>query len=100
MYLEIITAALSLVSRVALGSSASTVVTAAVDQIGALLPVVIKEYKDLVPLVQSSIKALRGAGSITDEDLAKLDAYEAQIDAAFDAAAARAKAEDEALGQG
>lgn len=97
--LSVITNALALVAEIALPGSTAALVAKAVDQIGALVPVVIESYKDLLPAVQSSIKALRGSGSITDEDLAKLDAYEAQVDAAFDAADARAEAEDSAADQ-
>ena len=97
--LSIVSTAIAFLAEVAPGLSTATAVVKAVDQIGALLPVIVKEYKDLVPIVQSTIAALKGNGSVTDDDLAKLTAYEAVIDAEFEAAAEKARAEDEAAGQ-
>lgn len=70
----------------AIGANAdliNTIITA-LEQI---VPVLIQEYKDLVPEVQNIIAALKGTDGITDAQWAALDALEAQIDAEFDQAA-------------
>lgn len=76
----------------AIGANAdliNTIITA-LEQI---IPVLVQEYKDLVPLVQNVIAALKGTDGITQDQWNALDALEVQIDAEFNQAAA-----DEGLG--
>ena len=87
---------LGFMSEVAPMISTATAVAKAIQQLTVLVPVVVKEARELAPMVKSTIAALRGNGSITDEQLAELDAMEAKFDADFDAAAAKAEAEDAA----
>ena len=61
-----------------------------------LVPLFITGAKDLYQPIKNVIADLRGNPALTKDDLDKLDAYEAQIDAKFDAAAAAAEAEDAA----
>lgn len=70
----------------AIGTNAdliNTIITA-LEQI---VPVLIQEYKDLVPEVQNIIAALKGTDGITQDQWNALDALEQQIDAEFDSAA-------------
>ena len=60
----------------------------------ALIPTVIQEAKDLLPAVKNIIAALSANPATTADQLAALDALDAQVDAAFEAAAAAATAED------
>jgi hypothetical protein len=70
-----------------LGSSAS--IAKAIAMLEEILPVVIKEAKDLLPMVKDAIATLSMANTATTADqLAQLAAMDAQVDAAFDAAAA------------
>lgn len=58
-----------------------------VQWLETLLPTIVQEVATVGPMVKDLIARLRGE-AVTPDDLAKLDAAEAQIDAAFDAAAA------------
>ena len=85
----IIAAVLQLLNEVGplLGSSAS--IAKAIAMLEEILPLVIKEAKDLLPMVKDAIATLSSANSqTTDEQIAQLAAMDAQVDAAFDAAAA------------
>lgn len=62
----------------------------------ALIPILIQEYKDLLPIVQNVITALQQSDDITDEQWDALDAMSAQYDAEFEAALASAKAKNAA----
>lgn len=52
-----------------------------------VVPLIIQEASDLVPMVQSIIKALSGAG-VSADDMAALTELDKQCDDAFDAAVA------------
>lgn len=58
-----------------------------IDALIQVVPLAIKEAKDVVPSIQNIIDALRGSGEVTTDQLDQLDTLEAQIDADFDAAA-------------
>lgn len=58
------------------------------------VPVAVKEYQDLKPIVKDIIATLKGNPAATVEQIDALDAMEAKLDADFDAAAAAAEAED------
>ena len=60
----------------------------------ALIPTIVQEAKDLLPAVKNIIAALSANPATTADQLAALDALNAQVDAAFEAAAAAATAED------
>lgn len=60
----------------------------------ALVPIIVQEYKDLVPIVKNIIVAVRSDPSTTGAQLDDLDKMEAMLDADFDAAATAAQVED------
>jgi hypothetical protein len=62
--------------------------------LGQVVPVVVQEAQDLAPIVKNIIAALKNDPTATADELATLDALDAQVDAAFEAAAAAAQAED------
>lgn len=94
----IVTALLALVQTVVPGASAG-VVGQVIQVLSALLPVVIQEYQALAPIVKNVITVLQQSDEVTDDQWAALDAMSAQLDAAFQAALATAKAQDAATTQ-
>lgn len=53
-----------------------------------IIPFLIEELQQVVPLIKNIIAALKGNGEITQDQLDQLTALEAQYDADFEAAAA------------
>ena len=70
-----------------IGSLSSGAVGNIITLLEQIIPVVVKEASDLVPIIQNIIEQIRGGGTVTADQLAALDALDAQIDAEFDAAA-------------
>jgi len=91
----IITPLLALLTQLAPGAT-STVIAQVINILVALIPVLIQEYKDLLPIVQNIITVLQQSDDITDDQWDSLDAMSAQYDAEFKAALAAAEAEDAA----
>lgn len=75
------------------GANAS-LITKIIEGLVTLIPILIKEYQSLVPMVQNIISVLKNNNQVTPDQWTQLDALEAQIDAAFEAAATNAQAED------
>lgn len=67
-----------------------------VSALATLVPAIIKEYQELLPIVKNIIAALKNDPATTAVLLAQLKQLDAQCDAAFEDAAAAATAEDEA----
>lgn len=61
-----------------------------------IIPLIIQQYNDLLPMVKNIINALSDHPASTDEQIASLKALNKQVDDAFEAAAAAALAEDAA----
>ena len=78
-----------------LGVANAGLISKIVEGLVALIPVLIKEYKDVLPMVQNVISALKANAAITPEQIIKLQTIEAQIDADFETAATNALADDE-----
>ena len=91
----IITPLLALLTQLAPGAT-TTVIAQVINILVALIPVLIQEYKDLLPIVQNIITVLQQSDDITDDQWDSLDAMSAQYDAEFKAALAAAEAEDAA----
>lgn len=62
--------------------------------VGQVVPFAIQEAMDLTPIIKNIIAAVRADPTATADQLAALDEQEALLDAAFEAAAAKAEAED------
>ncbi len=89
----IITTILQIIDAVLLPNLGSASVAAKViTLLEQIIPVVLQEAEDLVPIVKRIIASLRGSGVVTPEQLDQLDAAEAKIDADFDTAAGNATA--------
>lgn len=74
------------------------VIAKIIEALTEIIPVAIKEYQALVPMVKGVIAALSANPATTADQLATLQAIDKQTDADFDAAAAAAEAEDKAAG--
>lgn len=95
MIITILTAALALLEKLGplLGSSA---LSRAIALIAEAVPFVIKEAKDLAPLVLNVIGVLKQNEQVSTAQLQELQKYENQLDANLEDALQRAEAEDAA----
>ena len=92
--IAILQSVLALVAQLAGSSANAALVAKIIDILLAVIPVVVQEYKDLLPIVQNIIVALKADPATTADQLAKLQALELVWDADFEAAANAAAAED------
>jgi len=92
---SLLQAALPSLSKL-IGDSKATFITKAVAFVAEAAPIVAKEYKDLKPIVQNVIVALKSDPSTLMDQLDKLEEAEKILDQDFDDAAAAALAEDDA----
>lgn len=63
------------------------------DALIQIVPVLIQEYNHLLPIVKNIIETLQGNDATTEAQLIALQELDAQVDAAFDDAAAKYDAE-------
>lgn len=91
----IIPALLALLQQLAPGAT-TQIISQVISILTALIPVLIQEYKDLLPIVQNVITVLQQSDEITDDQWDALDAMSAQYDAEFTAALNAAEAQDAA----
>lgn len=77
-----------------------TAVTTAIDVVEKLVPLAIQGAKEALPTLRNVIATLRGVAGTPAEQLDRLDAIEATIDANWDEALAKAQAEDAAAAKG
>lgn len=84
----VVTVVITLLAKLvpAIGANSQLIddIITALEQI---IPVLVKEYQDLVPIVKNIISALQGTDGITADQWTALNALEQQIDAEFDQAA-------------
>src|SRR5690349_24856469 len=66
----------------------SALITEIITDLSAIIPALVKEVEDVVPMIRNIITALKSKDGVTPEQLAALDAMEDQLDADFDKAAA------------
>lgn len=94
----IIQLALTLLEQIVpqLAGANASLIEKIVEGLIALIPLLIKEYTDAIPFIRNVIALIKGNGNVTPEQLQTLDDLEAQIDAAFEAAATNAQTEDKA----
>lgn len=83
-----IAALLTVIAQIAPSIGVPSIVTTIINTLVQLLPTIIKEVKDVAPLVQNIIDALRANSVILPEQLKALDDLEARYDAEFEAAVA------------
>lgn len=89
-----LTTILSLISALVPAGTNAALIEKIVAALIQIVPVVVKEYQDLVPIVRNIIAALKADPSTTAAQLEQLQQLEVEWDADFEAAAAAAIAED------
>ncbi|BCA04215.1 hypothetical protein [Bradyrhizobium diazoefficiens] len=89
-----LTTILSLISALVPAGTNAALIEKIVAALIQIVPVVVKEYRDLVPIVRNIIGALKADPSTTAAQLEQLQQLEVEWDADFEAAAAAAIAED------
>jgi hypothetical protein len=85
---NIIPVILSLLQQLLPALSNSKTIQTIVSTLIALVPVIIQEYKDLLPIVKNIISALQGKDEITPEQMIELKALNKLVDDEFEAALA------------
>lgn len=91
-------ALLSVLAQIAPSLGSSSTITAIINALVQIIPVLVQEVEDVVPMVKNIIAALSANPAATADQLATLQTLDAQVDAAFEAAATAAQAEDAAAG--
>lgn len=94
---SIITLLLTLIGQLlpAVGASSAGVQNI-INALVAIVPPLIKEAMDMVPIVQNIIAALKNNPATNEAQLVTLNALDAQCDAAFEAAVSASVANDPA----
>lgn len=93
---SIVTGILAILQALVPSITTSATVQTIINSLIQIIPVLVKEAQDLVPMVKNIIAALGSNPASTAEQLATLKALDQLTDAAFEAAAAKAIAEDAA----
>jgi hypothetical protein len=95
---SIITLLLTLIGQLlpAIGAG-STGITTIINALVAIVPALIQEAVDMVPIVQNIIAALKNDPATTSAQLVILNDLDAQCDAAFEDAVAKSEASDPVL---
>ncbi|MBM7044654.1 hypothetical protein [Rhizobium lusitanum] len=88
MNIQLIATFLSLLLSVIPQMSNSAQVTSVVNFLQQIIPTLVQEYSDLLPVVKNIIALLKQNGVVTPEQNAAMMAVDAQIDKAFDDALA------------
>lgn len=92
----IVSAVLAILQAIVPSLSTSATVQTVINALIQIIPVLVKEAQDLVPMVKNIIAALGSNPASTADQLATLKALDQLTDAAFEAAATKALAEDSA----
>lgn len=92
----IVTAVLAILQAIAPSLSTSATVQTVINALIQIIPILVKEAQDLVPMVKNIIAALGSNPASTADQLATLKALDQLTDSAFEAAATKALAEDAA----
>ena len=85
---------LEILTAIAGTTAEASTITSIINALVALIPVLVKEYEALVPVVKNIIAALQANPATTADQLATLQALDAKVDSDFESAAAEAQAED------
>ena len=86
---------LALLTSIAGLTGQASIITEIIATLTSLVPTLVKEYQDLVPIVKNIIAALSANPASTADQLATLAELDAKVDADFEAAATAALAEDD-----
>lgn len=89
-----LTTILTLLAQIAGVTAETSTITSIINALVSLIPVLVKEYEDLVPIVKNIIAALSVNSATTADQLKTLQDLDAKVDSDFESAAAEALAED------
>lgn len=92
----VVTALLTVLQAIAPALGTSSSVTSVINALIQIIPLVAKEFTDVLPMIKNIISALQANAATNAEQLTQLAALDAQVDAAFEAAATAAETEDAA----
>lgn len=92
----VLTGILAILQAIVPSLTSSSVVQQVINALIQIIPVLVKEAQDLVPMIKNIIVALSSNPAATADQLATLKALDQLTDSAFEAAAAKALAEDAA----
>lgn len=90
----ILTSLLTLVSSLTPLATGASTISSIISTLTEVVPLIVKEFQDVVPFVKNIITTLRGNSEVTQDQLDQLDILEAKVDAAFDAQVTRVTEED------
>lgn len=91
---SLVTLLLTLVGQLLPALGAGAGIQTIVNALVAIVPALIQEATDMVPIVQNIIAALQANPATTQAQMATLNALDAQCDAAFEDALAKSIASD------
>lgn len=93
---QIIQLSLTLLEAIApqLAGANANLIEKIIEGLVALVPLLITEYKSVIPFIQNVIVLLKSNNLVTTDQLATLTALETQIDASFETAAVSDLADD------
>jgi len=92
----VLTSILAIVSAIVPGGTTAVLVEKIIAMLIQIIPVVVKEYSDLLPIIRNIIAALKADPATTSAQLDQLQKVEVEWDSEFEAAAAAALAADKA----
>ena len=84
-----LTALLAVLVQIAPNIGIPSVIVSIISALENIIPIVVKEFQDVAPMVKNIIAALKNNDSVTQDQLDQLDVLEAKLDADFEAAAGR-----------
>ena len=85
---------LEILTAIAGTTAEASTITSIINALVALIPVLVKEYEVLVPVVKNIIAALQANPATTADQLATLQALDAKVDFDFEEAAKAAQIDD------
>lgn len=91
-----ITAVLAILAQISTVTTQASVIAKVIGALTEILPLLVTLGKNLVEPVKNIIAALKENSATTPEQLDALEAFDARVDADFEAALAKAEAEDAA----
>lgn len=90
----ILTAIIPLIEALIPSLGTTGIAAQIITALTAIIPVAIQEAEDILPEIKNIIAEVSNSGAVTAAQVAQLQTLDAQVDAAFDAAAAAAQAQD------
>lgn len=84
-----IVALLAIIAQIAPSIGVPEVIVSIITTLENIVPFVVKEVQDAVPIIKNIIDALRNNDTVTEDQWTQLDVLEERLDAEFEAAVAQ-----------